>query len=88
MWPRSDSGYYPRVSGEYSPRMSSSSRSGSTSTIEAKKPVRFKITLYSANGKKINTWTGRAVRYEDGICKFYDDATGTLVQVIGTVVIE
>lgn len=87
MWPRADSGYYPRVSGEYSPKTSSRS-TGSISTIEAKKPVRFKITLYSANGKKINTWTGRAVRYEDGICKFYDDATGTLVQVIGTVVIE
>lgn len=78
MWPQRG-GYYHR---------SLSSSTGSTSTIEVKKPVRFKITLYSATGKKINTWTGRAVRYEDGICKFYDDVTGTLVQVIGTVVIE
>jgi restriction endonuclease S subunit len=60
----------------------------SNSTVVPVKPTTFQITLYSANGKKINTWTGRAIRHEDGVCKFYDEKTGTLVQIIGTVVIE
>lgn len=68
------------------PRTSSSS-TGSTSTIEAKKP-KFQITLYSATGKKINTWSGTAVRLEDGVCKFYNDETGTLVQITGTIMVE
>jgi hypothetical protein len=67
---------------------SPSSRRNAEPPYESKKPVKFKITLYSKGGKKINTWTGTAVRYEDGICKFYNETTGTLVQIIGTVVIE
>jgi hypothetical protein len=80
MWPQRGGYYYSR-GGTYP-------AASSTSTIEVKKPVTFQITLYSKSGKKINTWTGRAIRYEDGFCKFYNETTGTLVQIIGTVVIE
>lgn len=51
-------------------------------------PKIFQITLYSATGEKINTWTGRAIRHENGVCKFYNEETGTLVQIVGTIVIE
>lgn len=52
------------------------------------KPTKFKITLYSADGTKINTWTGTAVRHENGFCKFYNETTGSLIQIVGTVVVE
>lgn len=62
----------------------------SNSTVDQSdyKPKTFQITLYSATGEKINTWTGRAIRNEDGVCKFYNEATGTLVQIVGTIIIE
>jgi len=76
----------------YSSRNGRSSRSNSTvSTVihyEEYKTIKFKITLYSAAGTVIQSWTGTAIRHENGVCKFYNAETGTLVQVAGTVVIE
>ena len=52
------------------------------------KPTKFKITLFSADGTIIHSWTGTAIRHDNGVCKFHNEATGTLVQIVGTVVIE
>lgn len=52
------------------------------------KSTKFKITLFSAAGTIINSWTGTSIRHENGVCKFYNEETGTLVQIVGTIVIE
>lgn len=52
------------------------------------KPTKFKITLFSAAGTIIHSWTGTAIRHENGVCKFYNEETGTLVQIVGIIVIE
>ena len=36
----------------------------------------------------INSWIGTGIRHENGVCSFYNEETGTLVQIVGTIVIE
>ena len=52
------------------------------------KSTKFKIILFSAAGTIIHSWTGTSIRHENGVCKFYNEETGTLVQIVGTIVVE
>lgn len=67
---------------------SSHNRSCSSRKSTPVKQSKFKIKLFSATGTIINSWTGTAIRHENGVCKFYNEETGTIVQIIGTIVIE
>lgn len=66
---------------------SSHSRSYQSSPAPVKQ-TKFKITLFSAMGTIINSWTGTSIRQDNGVCKFYNEKTGTLVQIVGTIVVE
>lgn len=60
---------------------------GVTDCEPTKKQTKFKITLRSADGKIVNTWTSKSYpRFESSVWQFHDQSTGLPVRITGGIV--